>query len=134
VRSENFIQYRFPCDTCLVQAACQDRERAKEAVKELHPHSHSMALPKFEGKSYYKALIECMMNLQGEIMNKVSKLEGPDGNQEEDNLPIKYVHILHTMSQISRYIINSTSWKDGKLHSFDEFEVGSKLKRLKCFM
>ena len=132
--SEHFIQYRFPCDTCLVQAACQDKDMAKEQQLKLFPNRPSMAVPHYEDKTYFKGLIECIINLLVPAMNNISKLEGPEGRQEDDNLPIDYVMLLHTMAQISGYIINSTSWKDGKLHDFDKFEVAQKLSRLKCFM
>jgi len=136
--SEKFIQYMFPCDECLVQAACQDHDRLRilknrDKIKPEYIRSDrpSLAVPVFRGKSYHKGLIECWANMGQSMMGKVSKEEEPVKHQKKDNLPMAYVHILHAMAQIMCHMVNSTSWEEGELFEFDQVEIKKRLTQLK---
>ncbi len=134
--SEEFIQYIFPCNTCLVQAACQDRKRARESVKDLMHNVPSLGVPKFDNKSYHKGLIECIVNIQKQIIDRVDKTEDLDdfNKQTKDNLPMKYIHVMISMSNILCHMVNSTSWREGELFDFDRIEIKKRLSQLKGWL
>ena len=132
--SEEFIQYHFPCSVCLVQAACKDRKRVGEQVKEIMTGVPSLGVPRFKDKSYHKGFLECLMNIQKQIMDRVSRTEGPDNKQERDQLPMQYVHIMISMTDILCHMINSTSWREGELFDFDRVEIKKRLSRLKGWL
>lgn len=46
------------------------------------------------------------------------------------NLPERLYIILYILVSTILYICNSTSFRDGKLHKFDEDEIRKKLKRI----
>jgi len=132
--SEEFIEYMFPCNECLVQAACKDNAKIKNT--DINRHRPSLALPIFKDKSYHKGLLECMMNLQKRIMDKVSRDEGTEDfdKQDIDKIPMKYVHLLIDMSAILCHMVNSTSWREGELFEFDRIELKRRLTRLERWL
>jgi len=132
--SEEFIQYRFPCKTCLVQAACQDLDRIKS--RELNENRPSLALPIFKDKSYHKGLLECILNLLKQIMDKVSRDGGLKDfdKQDADKLPMAYVHLLIDTSAILCHMVNSTSWREGELFEFDRIELKRRLTQLERWL
>jgi len=132
--SEEFIQFRFPCNECLVQAACKDRKRVKQQVKEIMQDVPSLGVPRFKNKSYYKGLIECLINIQKQVVDKVSRNKGADNKQEQDNLPMQYVHLIISMSDILCHMINSTSWREGELFEFDRMEIKQRLTQLERWL
>ncbi len=131
--SEEFIQFYFPCNICLVQAACKDRENVKERVKGINNQVPSLGIPNFEeGKSYHKGLLECWANVGRDIMDRLSRSELNDGSQTtRDQIPTQYVHVMIDIAEILCYMINSTSWSEGKLFDFDRDEIKRKLSHLK---
>ena len=132
--SEEFIQYRFPCGECLVQAACKDRKRVRKEVKNVRNDVASLGVPRFKDKSYHKGLLECLMNIQKDIINKVSRNEGTDNIQVPDQLPMQYVHLMISMADILCHMINSTSWREGELFEFDRAEIKRRLSHLKGWL
>ncbi len=135
--SEEFIQYHFPCGECLVQAACKDHKRIREEVKKIMNDVPSLGVPKFEkDKSYHKGLLECLMNIQQQILNQVSRSENPDNNEQQvvDKLPMKYVHIMISMADILCHMVNTTSWREGELFDFDRVEIKKRLTQLKGWL
>lgn len=134
--SEEFIQYTFPCDKCLVQAACQDYDKEKVKLKNVRSNRPSLALPAFDPtkKTYHKVLMECWANIGRDILDAVSKTEDPTRHQKTDNLPMPYVHILWAMSQIMCHIVNTTSWRKGELYEFDRMEIKRRLEKLKGWL
>jgi len=132
--SEEFIQYRFPCNTCLVQAACRDRDRMSIKDTKINHEISSLGVPLFKDKdkSWHKGLLECMLNLQKQIMDKVSRTEGKEdfNKQETDRLPMQYIYLMIDMSQILCHMANSTSWREGELFEFDRIEIKRRLTRL----
>ncbi len=138
--SEEFIQYMFPCNECLVQAACKDhkhlkilKDEKKIKIGDIRGNRPSLAVPIFDpnNKTYHKGLMECWANMGASLMNKVSKIEDPVKHQKKDNLPMAYVHILQAMTQIMCHMVNSTSWEEGELHEFDRIEIKRRLSKLK---
>jgi len=128
--TEEFIQYTLPCTTCIVQAACKDNDKIKQ--HDINLSRPSLSLPIFKDKSYHKGILECMLNLQKQIMDKVSRTEDIEdfNKQEVDKLPMQYIHILIDMSAILCHIVNSTSWREGELFEFDRYEIKRRLTRL----
>jgi hypothetical protein len=134
--SEEFIQYRFPCSECLVQAACKDYDGNRKQLKDIREERPSLAVPIFDQtkKSYHKGLMECWANMGASLMGKVSKTEDPLKHQKVDNLPMSYVHVLWAMAQIMCHIVNTTSWRKGELYEFDRIEIKSRLSKLKGWL
>ncbi|MCK5608650.1 hypothetical protein KAR91_42615 [Candidatus Pacearchaeota archaeon] len=135
--SEEFIQYYFPCNECLVQAACKDRNNitsVKNYIKGINHSLPSLGLPKFEeGKSYHKGLIECWANIGKDMMDRVPRSEDINGAQKDD-LPMRYVHIMISMAEVMGYMIHSASWREGKTFDFDRDEIKRKLSHLKGWL
>ena len=135
--SEEFIQYYFPCNECLVQAACKDRKNissVKNHIKGINHALPSLGIPKFkEGKSYPKGLLECWANIGKDIMDKLSRTEDTNGTQK-DILPMRYVHIMISMAEIMCHMVNSASWREGELFDFDRDEIKRKLSHLKGWL
>lgn len=125
--SDEFIQFTFPCGECIVRAACKDKPTAKE---DLYGPAGKLclALPKIKDKSYHKMLIECWANLGFNLLNHVSKLELPIGVNKDNQVPSSYIRAMHQMTKAIGYMVNSTSWREGKLLPFDKMELDEKLK------
>ncbi len=134
--SEEFIQYMFPCNECIVQAACKDYDGRRKQLKNIRGGRPSLAVPAFDEtkKSYHKGLMECWANMGQSMMSKVSKTEEPLKHQKIDNLPIEYVHILLGIAQIMCHIVNTTSWEEGELYEFDRIEIKNRLSKLKGWL
>ena len=134
--SEEFLQYMFPCNECLVQAACKDYDARRKQLKDIREDRPSLAVPIFDQtkKSYHKGLMECWANMGASLMGKVSKTEDPIKHQKLDNLPMSYVHVLWAMAQIMCHIVNTTSWEEGELYEFDRTEIKQRLSKLKGWL
>ena len=132
MKSEDFIQFNFPCKDCLVRAACQDKP-GNDQIKHLYDmdNPRCLAIPKFNSdeKTYMKALIECMANLFPTVINNMQKSEDPQTSREtHNNIPMQYVIMLGQMTALMQWIVNSTSLDIGELQDFDRFEVNKKSK------
>ena len=132
--SEEFIQYHFPCHTCIVQAACTDKARVKKQVKEIMNDVPSLGVPHFKDKSYHKGLLECLMNITKQVVDKVSRTEEAGQKQMKDKLPMQYVHLVIDMSDILCHMVNTTSWREGELFEFDRVELKRRLNHLKGWL
>jgi len=137
--SEEFIQYYFPCNECLVQAACKDRDNissVKNHIKGINHSLPSLGIPKFEeGKSYPKGLLECWANIVKDIMDRVSREDINNGRKTtKDQMPTQYVHVMIDVAAIMCYMVNSTSWREGELFDFDRDEIKRKLYHLERWL
>lgn len=127
--SEKFYQLPFPCKSCLVQACCM----RGETLSRLHfENSTTLAVPKVDGKSYHKALIECWANLGFDIFIGTDYIKSFSGNVVlKHNIPVKIFSLMKDLSYLVQYMVNSTSWRNGKLEDFDIKEINEKLEVLK---
>ena len=124
--SDKFIQFVFPCTECIVRAACKNKPNKKDLYG--GNGKPCLALPKVKDKSYHKMLIECWANLGFDILNHISKLEHPMGVNKDNQVPASYIRAMYQMSKVIEYMVNSTSWREGKLLPFDKMELDEKLK------
>ncbi len=133
--SEEFIEYHFPCSVCIVQAACKDRQRIRGPIEKVETGVPSLGVPKFKkGKTYHKGILECLMNVQKRVMDKVSRTEGPNRVQEKDKLPMQYLNVMIGVSEILCHMVNSTSWEEGELFEFDRIEIKRRLSKLEGWL
>ena len=125
--SDQFIQFAFPCADCIVRASCKDKPIKK---KDLYRSvgKPCLTLPAITDKSYHKMLIECWINLGFDLLENVQKREGIEGVNTDNQVPSSYIRAMHQMANALQYMINSASWREGKLLPFDKFEVNQKLK------
>lgn len=129
--STEFVQFRFPCKTCIVQACCQ--EKPKDEVKLYQGHdAMCLAIPEIPPNiTYSKGLLECWGNIGVGIVNSMQKAEDPKTQTEtHNNIPYQYVALLVHMAGIIVHITNSVSWTEGQLFDFDRFEISRKIKNL----
>jgi len=125
--SDKFIQFRFPCTDCLVRAACKNKPTEKDDLY-IGNGKTCLTLPKLNHKSYHKMLIECWANFGFDLLDNVQKREEPAGVNKDNNIPSGYVRAMHQMASTLQYMVNSTSWSEGKLFPFDKYEINEKLK------
>ena len=135
MKSEDFVQFNFPCKDCLVRAACQEKPENEE-IKHLYDmdRPRCLTVPKFKSdeKTYMKALIECVSNIAPTLIDNMQKSEDPKTSREtHNNIPMQYVALLGHMTYLMQWIVNSTSWKLGELQEFDRFEVNRKAKHFR---
>lgn len=126
--SNEFIQFTFPCTDCIVRAACKNKPTAKEDLYSGISRP-CLALPSYkEDKSYHKMLVECWANLGWTILEAIQKREEPPGTNKDNKVPSSYIRAMHQMASTIQYMVNSTSWHEGKLLPFDQWEINEKLK------
>ncbi len=134
--SEKFYQFYFPCVECLVRPICKDKDKMMEQVK-VRGNVPSLGVPiwDYTKKSYHKGLLECSINILKDIMDKISRTE-PENRPENqrDNIPMQYVHLLIDMADIMCHMIHTTSWSEGTLHGFDRIELENRIGRLKRWL
>ena len=137
--SSEFIQFDFPCIDCLVKSCCGDKPNIKSEEiygHNLHRGAACLAIPEADGDtSYQKALLECWVNFGNSIMEALPKDEFPNGSgiEKNNNLPIPYIRLLQSIVPILQWIVNSTSWEEGKLFDFDKYEVNKVIEKLKLY-
>jgi hypothetical protein len=132
--SEEFIQFTIPCETCIVQSMCTEKENVKD--KKINTqHKMCLSLPEWniEEKIYLKGLFECMINLSWKITEALTRekiRDDEEGSQQSRRIPTQYIDMLIDVVATLQWMINSTSWKEGKLHNFDAYEIKHKLKNV----
>lgn len=133
--SEAFIQFTLPCETCIVQSMCKDKSRMDD-VKIHRSVKTCLALPDWDinEKIYIKGLIECWLNLGCDISQKLMRIKLDNKlkylNDQNTSIPNQYLDFLFVIANALQWMINSTSWREGKLYKFDSFEIKEKLKYL----
>lgn len=125
--SDEFIQFDFPCSDCIVRAACKYKPTAKD---DLYGGAGlpCLALPMVKEKSYHKMLIECWANLGFDLLQNVQKRNSTAKINIDNKVPSAYIQAMHQMASTIQYMVNSTSWHEGKLLPFDQWEINKKLK------
>jgi len=138
--SLEFLQFTIPCETCIVQAMCQDK---KNVPKDINKHIQTcLALPEWDmdKKSYLKGLLECWVNLGEGICQKLSraKLENKrrmaDDPKNSTSIPDEYIDFLTIIASTLQWVVNSTSWKKGELYNFDSSEIELKIKNVESYL
>ncbi len=130
--SKEFVQFTFPCSTCLVQAACKDKPVKKEDLYDAVKSCKCLTLPAFDPTSmtYHKMMMECYSNFGPDLMNHVQKSYSPSGVETHNSIPVRFMQIMIQMTAVMQYMVNSTSWREGDLKAFDKHEINLKLKGL----
>ena len=131
--SKKFIEFRFPCGECLVQAAC--KEKAIGKIDELLRHNDlpCLTIPRYNPNeiAYHKVLLECWANMGRDVIGHMSKMEEPETKTEKvNNIPMQYFTVISRIVGVLTYMVNSKSWVEGQLYSFDYYEIKSKLSRI----
>lgn len=129
--SLQFIQFKIPCETCIVQSMCQDKQDISD-IKLNKNTNKCLGIPDWDmsEKSYTKGLIECWANIGWDIIKQINR-EKPRGlaiKGEPYSVPTQYIDMLIDIIGTLQWIVNSTSWDKGELHNFDSFELERKLK------
>ena len=122
--SENFLQIKLPCGECLVQAICKDK--SGKGLKLNKSTGYCLALPDWDmsKKNYQKGVFECWANFGWQLIQSISKKE----NSERINVPPQFLDTFVDILSALQWMINCTSWHEGKLHQFDKMEIKTKLK------
>jgi hypothetical protein len=130
--SHKFIEFGFPCNECLVAAACKDKKRIKnEDLLDRTGGVRCLALPAFDHNtsSHQKMLIECLAKMLCRIT--------PDLNEDRNmKIPQGYRHFLIQYLSVLEWITNSTSWRENfdEVKYFDREEIKFKLKHIGKFL
>ena len=123
-----FIEFGFPCNECLVAAACTDKKRiTSKDLLDQGPGVRCLALPVYDHKtsSHQKMLLECL----GGMLCRVAR----DLNEDRGmKIPEQYRHFLIEYLGIFEWITNSSSWTYNlpEVADFDKFEIRRKLRML----
>jgi len=132
--SEEFIQFDFPCDICLVQAACKDKA-GEESKKINRQRKICIAIPAWNPneKAYIKGFLECLLNLGWDATKELNRLKNhrtDPGIDKSFSIPEQYIDFITSILGTLQWIINSTSWSEGELYKFDADEIKNKIKNL----
>jgi hypothetical protein len=133
--SEEFFEGVIPCRGCLVRAVCQDLNMVPEELKKRLTEFRSTCLlppqPNSQEKNYRKCLLECWANLGYRLVYRMS-----DGDKKEDPVFInpRLAVLIKELAYLSQWIINSSSWAEGKIYEFDLFEITHKLRRIESLI
>ncbi|MCK5608807.1 hypothetical protein KAR91_43440 [Candidatus Pacearchaeota archaeon] len=130
--SSEFIQFGFPCNDCLVAAACKDRKNiTNKDLLDKNRGVRCLALPVYnvETNSHQKSLLECTANLIWDVAAQLNE-------DRKMKIPSQYRHFLIEYLAIFQYIINSTSWREGlkEVAPFDTDEIKRKLNTAKTML
>lgn len=113
----------------------------KEVVanKYLLTHELLFGFPQVDTtKTYKKTAMECLINLLHEFatdssLNNCSNdtsMNPPMGRINNDGIPVELMVDVRACVNTLQYIINSSSWREGKAYEmFDKFEIDRKLRR-----
>jgi len=138
--SLEFLQFTIPCETCIVQAICQDK---KSVHKDINKRiSLCLALPEWDinKKVHLKGLLECWANLGEALCQNLSsvKLENKrrmaDDPKNSTSIPDEYIDFLTIIASTLQWVVNSTSWKKGELYNFDSSEIELKIKNVESYL
>jgi hypothetical protein len=124
----DFIEFVFPCDQCLVSAACKDKKQI--TIKDFNDRNggvRCLALPSFDSTqdSLAKVFVSCVAGITTRFADHFRNEEQSVGVSEE------FRHFLIDYFAILQHIANSTSWRertDG-IADFDKRELKLKLER-----
>jgi hypothetical protein len=126
--SEKFLQINIPCKDCLVAPACEEKKTIDVKVKQQELFEFMLTLRRWDEtkKSYRKGLIEAWVNMGKDIFNgyRTDEFDGvPNSSTPE------YLNVLIELTNTMQWMINSKSWRDGEMHSFDKIDCHDKLKQ-----
>ena len=125
--SKNFEYTQVIRDTnesgALYQIELEDRAPSKLEV---------LILPELSRTERRKELLECTSNLLCQITNGLSKNCDYGSDVTEDGLNIEMTHALRELGNLMQYIINSYSFGNKYVTSFDAMEFGHRLDMIKC--
>jgi hypothetical protein len=76
-------------------------------------------------------LIECWANMAPMIANAMPVVGDEKEYCKEMNIPLSFAINMRIIGGIFQYMVNSTSWREGKLLDFDKHELNSKMKGIK---
>jgi hypothetical protein len=126
--SVKFLQINIPCNECLVQASCKEKEKIDEELKKYELYNFLLSLRKWDEskKMYRKGLIEAWVNMGHDI---VFTMRSDESNGVPNRAQPTYINALIEIMNTLQWMINSQSWRDGMVHDFDKEEVAKKLKQ-----
>ena len=132
----DFIEFVFPCDDCLVSAACKDKKRItkKDLLDQKTGSVRCLAMPNFDPLSLdtclAKVFISCMANMAWKFADHLRNEDRSKG------IPEEYRHFLIDYLAILQYVVNTTSWVGGmeKVADFDKDEIRRKLDFAKTWL
>lgn len=128
--SEEFIQFTIPCETCIVQSMCMQKEDMKH-VKINRRSRVCLALPDWDDadKIHLKGLFECIINFSWKVTDALTRerVRDPEKTYQPRRIPHQYTDMLIDIIGTLQWIIHSTSWHEGELYNFDIFEIKRKL-------
>lgn len=134
--SAEFVQFNFPCKECLVRATCLEKTHLKDKVFKVNTSIACLAAPVFEelqNKNWQRHIFECISNLLRDWTQHTRK-ENIRGTHPDLLIPYEYFQVIITLCRIFQYMINSTSWRTGKLEKFDQQELSIKLKQMEWLL
>jgi hypothetical protein len=125
--SEKFIQLNIPCKECLVGPICEDKKIIEQQIKEQKFFEFLLALKQWDEtkKVYRKGLIEAWANMGWDIFSNMRSSEFKD---LPNKISPEFIETLAELAATIQWIINSTSWQEGKKHDFDKTEIKHKLE------
>ena len=123
--NQKFITVPIPCKDCLVQAAC----KKKIPIKVDDFYQTAILVPKWNEKEkvYKKGLIECWVDMGTKIRQRKDHKFPQDFPQHAQ---IAFLDALIEIINFLEYIVDSTSWRDGKRYQFDIDDLKEKLERV----
>lgn len=126
--SERFVQINIPCNDCLVSPVCQDKKTIDHTLSKYELFNFMLSLRKWDEsqKCYRKGLMEAWVNNGADIMRSMSTSEF---NDLPNHAVPEYLNALIEIVNTLEWMVNSTSWREGKMYDFDKTEFKNKLKQ-----
>lgn len=130
-----FIQFELPCKECLVRAKCFSNQSSKlleKKIDQIYTNIPCLAAPVFSDLDipWEKHILECISNIFRDWTKHTSR-ENDNGTHPRVNIPYEYFTLIIEMIRVFEYMINSTSWRTGKLEYFDKMELETKTRIMK---
>ena len=126
--SERFVQLNIPCNECLVSPACKDKKEIDKIKDKYELYQFMLGLRRWDEskKCYTKGLIEAWIN---EGANIIQNLQPGQYNHLPKHAVPEYLNSLIELANSLQWMINSQSWKDGKMHKLDKEKFKEKLQQ-----
>jgi hypothetical protein len=126
--SERFLQISIPCNDCLVAPICEDKKSIDDSTNKHDLYQFMLTLRKWDEsqKCYRKGLLEAWVNMGADL---ISNMRTSEFNDLPNHAVPEYLNPLIEIVNSLQWMVNSTSWREGKMYDFDKAEFKKKLKQ-----
>lgn len=77
--------------------------------------------------------VAAMLRLNAEMMGNTSLNVKEKGGKTEHGVEVEFTNMLRTFGRFMGYLVNCTSYREGKVQEFDKQEFAKRLEQLKIY-